>query len=99
MMRCVIQSRGRDSDIKKGVDARRKTKFKPPSENSEGVAQTLTDLLRPLLCGQYHGIFCKFLYVQPFTIHEWPNILTFRSKHESFGVKRMNSTAAKSAKR
>ena len=31
-MRCVIQSRGRDSDIKKDVDARRKTKFKPLSE-------------------------------------------------------------------
>ena len=34
-MRCVIQSRGRDSDIKKDVDARRKTKFKPLSEKWE----------------------------------------------------------------
>ena len=38
-MRCVIQSRGRDSDIKKDVNARRKTKFKPLTENSVGVAQ------------------------------------------------------------
>ena len=38
-MRCVIQSQGRNSDIKKDVDARRKTKFKPLSENSVGMAQ------------------------------------------------------------
>ena len=39
-----------------------------------GVAQ-VTPQAKGYFC---HGIFCKFLHAQPYTIPEWENIVTFR---------------------
>ena len=44
-----------------------------------GVAQVTPKAKGSIfLCGQCHGIFCKFLHAQPYTIPEWENKVTFR---------------------
>ena len=63
-------------------DACWKIKIKPVRDDQSVCGPSFINWLDwRFLCGQCHGIFCKFIYAQPWAIPKWANNSDLRPKH------------------